>query len=65
MAVCPITKETFEPRNPDHVFKNNKAFQLFIERLDPLDEFKVKLIGIRLNARVLNVERNLSPSIRQ
>jgi Zn finger protein HypA/HybF involved in hydrogenase expression len=41
MNKCPITEETFEPKNPDQVFLNKEAFNEFIKEMDPLENFEI------------------------
>lgn len=40
MRTCPITKEEFEPNNPDHFFSSSEAFVKFINELDPMETFE-------------------------
>lgn len=39
MRTDPITKEKFEPKNPNHYFSSDKSFATFIEEQDPMEEF--------------------------
>jgi hypothetical protein len=40
MKTDPITKKTFQPRNPIHSFESSDSFIEFIDQSDPMKEFK-------------------------
>ena len=39
MRTDPISKEKFEPINPNHYFFSKESFLSFIEAQDPMEEF--------------------------
>lgn len=39
MRTDPITKETFEPKNPNHFFAKTDSFLQFVENNDPMTDF--------------------------
>lgn len=39
LRIDPISKEKFEPANPNHYFSSLNSFLTFIDEQDPMDEF--------------------------
>lgn len=43
MRIDPISKEEFEPTNPNHYFSSETSFLTFIDAQDPMDEFVTEI----------------------
>lgn len=64
MATDPVTKKKIKnPKNPIHTFESKETFDVFIESLDPLKEFKPEKREINWEATERNCEKCGAPFI--